>query len=311
MRFVWSGREDLNLRPLGPEPSAPVTISAQLPEVPFPLATGCLRGSTRGRDLNQRPECTPFSRMRAKSGAVAEGLYRTVHFFHGPKRVLQAWPDRGAPGSQGQVDVGVRRRKRGGRHSGRARRRTRHGRGRARGHASRFGSGHPGVTGRDWREARGGGSESTSPLPDRPLSTVRPTAFVLPGGFIFIARSLVQLCNRNKDDIAFVLAHEMAHVIRRHAIERLLQQKVVNAVTLVSPARGALASWIRKVGFRGLEHAYSQDEEFEADELGVLLMRAAGFDPAGAIRTLQCLGKLDRSSDRPRSEPLSVDASPD
>ena len=129
------------------------------------------------------------------------------------------------------------------------------------------------------------------------IETDRPTAFALPGGFIFIARSLVQLCNSNKDDIAFVLAHEMAHVIRRHAIERLLQQKVVNAVTLVSPGRGTLASWIRKVGFQGLERAYSQDEEFEADELGVLLMRAAGFDPAGAIRTLQCLGKLDRSAD--------------
>jgi predicted Zn-dependent protease len=125
----------------------------------------------------------------------------------------------------------------------------------------------------------------------------RPTAFALPGGFIFIARSLVHLCNRNKDDIAFVLAHEMAHVIRRHAIERLLQQKVLNALTLVSPTRGALTSWIRRIGLQGLERAYSQDEEFEADELGVLLMRAAGFDPAGAIRMLQCLGELDRRPD--------------
>ena len=125
----------------------------------------------------------------------------------------------------------------------------------------------------------------------------RPTAFALPGGFIFIAQSLVHRCNRNKDDIAFVLAHEMAHVIRRHAIERLLQQKAVNALTLVSPARGALTAWIRTIGLQGLERAYSQDEEFEADELGVLLMRAAGFDPAGAIRMLQCLGDLDRSPD--------------
>ena len=130
------------------------------------------------------------------------------------------------------------------------------------------------------------------------LDTDRPTAFALPGGFIFIARSLVNLCDRNKDDIAFVLAHEMAHVIRRHAVERLLQEKVVNAVALVSPARGALASWIRKVGFEGLARAYSRDEEFEADELGLLLMRAAGFDPAGAIRMLQCLGWLNRSADR-------------
>jgi beta-barrel assembly-enhancing protease len=125
----------------------------------------------------------------------------------------------------------------------------------------------------------------------------RPTAFALPGGFIFIGESLVHLCNRNKDDVAFVLAHEMAHVIRRHAIERLLQQKVVNALTLVAPTRTALTSWIRKIGLQGLERAYSQDEEFEADELGLLLMRAAGFDPAGAIRMLQHLAGLDRSPD--------------
>jgi predicted Zn-dependent protease len=129
------------------------------------------------------------------------------------------------------------------------------------------------------------------------INTDRPTAFALPGGFIFVARALVHLCDRNKDAIAFVLAHEMAHVIRRHAIERLFQQKVVSAVALVSPGQGALASWIRKIGFQGLERAYARDEEFEADELGVLLMRAAGFDPAGAIHTLQCLGELDRTPD--------------
>ncbi len=121
----------------------------------------------------------------------------------------------------------------------------------------------------------------------------RPTAFALPGGFIFIARPLVDLCDRNRDEVAFVLAHEMAHVIRRHAMDRLLKQQVVSAVTLVSPGRGALASWIRQVGFQSLERAYSQDEEFEADELGLLLLRAAGFDPAGAIRVLQRLGEPD------------------
>ena len=129
------------------------------------------------------------------------------------------------------------------------------------------------------------------------IDTDRPSAFALPGGFIFVGRSLVQLCHQKRDEIAFVLAHEMSHVIRRHAIERLLQQKVVSAVTMVSPARGALASWMRQVGVQGLERAYSQDDELEADELAVLLMRAAGFDPAGAIRMLQCLGELDRQPD--------------
>jgi beta-barrel assembly-enhancing protease len=129
------------------------------------------------------------------------------------------------------------------------------------------------------------------------LTGDRLTAFALPGGFVFVARPLIDLCGRDRDEVAFILGHEMAHVIRRHAIDRLLKQKVLSAVTRVSPGRGTLAGWVRQVGFQALERAYSQDEEFEADELGLRLMRAAGFDPAGAIRALQRLGKLDRIPD--------------
>ena len=129
------------------------------------------------------------------------------------------------------------------------------------------------------------------------ITADRPTAFALPGGFIFVARPLVDLCGRDRDEVAFVLGHEMAHVIRRHAIDRLLKQKVLSAMSLVSPGRGVLSAWIRRVGFQSLERAYSRDEEFEADELSLLLMRAAGFDAGGAIRMLQRLGGLDRTAD--------------
>jgi predicted Zn-dependent protease len=126
----------------------------------------------------------------------------------------------------------------------------------------------------------------------------QPTAFALPGGFIFVAGTLLHLCQRDRDEVAFVVAHEMAHVIRRHAIDRLLQQKVLSVLSLASPGRGVLGSGIRRVGMQGLERAYSRDQEFEADELGVRLMRAAGFDVAGAVRLLQRFGDLDRRPDR-------------
>lgn len=129
------------------------------------------------------------------------------------------------------------------------------------------------------------------------VRTDRPTAFALPGGFIFVSQSLVELCDRNTNELAFVLAHEMAHVIRRHAINRLLTQKVMSAATLVSPGRGALALWLRQVGQQWLQRAHSREDEFEADELGWLLMRAAGFDPLGSMRLLQRLGELDRRPD--------------
>ena len=125
-----------------------------------------------------------------------------------------------------------------------------------------------------------------------------PTAFALPGGFIFVARSLVELCDKDRDETAFVLAHEMAHVIRRHAINRLLRQTALSAASLASPGRGWLAPWIRKVGLQWLESAHSREHEFEAEALGGLLMRAAGFDPTGAIRLLERLRGLDQTSDR-------------
>ena len=124
-----------------------------------------------------------------------------------------------------------------------------------------------------------------------------PTAFALPGGFIFVAPSLVELCDKDRDELAFVIAHEMAHVIRRHAINRLLSQTALSAVSLASPGARSLAPWIRKVGLQWLERAYSRKQEFEADELGALLMRASGFDTAGAISLLRRFGRLGQPSD--------------
>lgn len=124
------------------------------------------------------------------------------------------------------------------------------------------------------------------------------TAFALPGGFIFIAQQLVELCNSDPDEVAFVVAHEMSHVIRRHAIDRLVSQKVLSAAALASPGRGVLAPWMRRVGLQWLERAYSQDQEFEADELGMLLVRAAGFDPRGSLRMLNRLQQIKADVDQ-------------
>ena len=126
-----------------------------------------------------------------------------------------------------------------------------------------------------------------------PLPGAEPNAFALPGGYIFVAPALVDLAGGNRDELAFIVAHEMAHVIRRHAIDRILSQRALKAITLASPAARSITPWVRTVGVQWLERAYSQDQEYEADELGGRLMRAAGFDPAGAVRMLERLGALE------------------
>ena len=129
------------------------------------------------------------------------------------------------------------------------------------------------------------------------LSSDNPTAFALPGGFIFIAPGLVELAERNSDELAFVIGHEMAHVIRRHAIDRILSQKALSMASLATPAGRAVAPWLRSVGMQWLEKAYSREQEYEADVLGSRLAQVAGFDPRGALRMLERFRSLEGSSD--------------
>jgi len=125
-----------------------------------------------------------------------------------------------------------------------------------------------------------------------------PNAFALPGGFVFITSSLIELCHRNQDEVAFILGHEMAHVIRGHAMNRIVSNSAIAAASRAAPIRGALSGWLRKVGVQFLESAYSQDMEFEADELGMRLAAAAGYDPHACVQLFSRLAKPDSTAGR-------------
>lgn len=119
-----------------------------------------------------------------------------------------------------------------------------------------------------------------------------PNAFALPGGFVFVSRSIVDLCQGSRDELAYVLGHEMGHIISGHAIERIVTNSAVSAASRTAPVRGLLGGWLRRVGVQFLETAYSRDRELEADRLGVRLARAAGYDPEASIRLLGRLAEL-------------------
>lgn len=123
-----------------------------------------------------------------------------------------------------------------------------------------------------------------------------PNAFALPGGFIFVTHSLLELCQYNQDEVAFILAHEMGHVIRGHSMNRIISNSAIAAASRAAPIRGALSGWVRKVGVQFLESAYSQDMESDADKLGVRLVAAAGYDPQACVRLLSRLAKLSKST---------------
>lgn len=119
------------------------------------------------------------------------------------------------------------------------------------------------------------------------LNSPAINAFALPGGHIYVTRGLVALAN-DKAELASVLAHEMGHVIARHADIRADQARqaalighVVSDV-LSDPQVGALALAKSKLALA----SFSRAQEFEADGIGVGISARAGFDPFGASRML-------------------------
>jgi predicted Zn-dependent protease len=122
-----------------------------------------------------------------------------------------------------------------------------------------------------------------------------PNAFALPGGYIFVSRSLVELCTRNKDEVAFILGHEMSHVIRGHAMDRIVTNSAIALGSRFMSVRGSLTGLLNTVGIRLLESSYSQEREMEADKLGTLLVAAAGYNPKAPAVLLSRLANLSRS----------------
>jgi len=119
-----------------------------------------------------------------------------------------------------------------------------------------------------------------------------PNAFALPGGFIFVTSSLLELCEWQRDEIAFILGHEMGHVIRGHAMDRIMANSAIAAGARTLRIRGPVAGWLGEVGVKFLQSAYSQDMELEADVLGARLAKAARYDPNGPTQLLCRLSEL-------------------
>ncbi len=111
-------------------------------------------------------------------------------------------------------------------------------------------------------------------------------AVALPGGQIFVTRGLLDSVTSD-DELAGVLAHEIGHVARRHALKHLGENGAVLALlSLVKSRDVRVAGTVLNV-LRGL--ARSRTLEAQADEIGLGLAAAAGYDPRGLVRFLESI----------------------
>lgn len=101
-------------------------------------------------------------------------------------------------------------------------------------------------------------------------------AISLPGGFIYVTRGMLGFV-RSDDELAFVLAHEVAHVNQRHHVDVLERHFFMAIVITLLFGKDTQATQIADfVGFL-LQRGFSRTFEFEADRIGVRLAHRAGF----------------------------------
>ena len=122
-------------------------------------------------------------------------------------------------------------------------------------------------------------------------------AFSTPGGYVLVTRGLFDQM-RNESELAGVLAHEIAHVVRKHhlrALQKGLRDQSLSEMRsyfsvstgsgLADRFAGAMLTAGKDMYIRGLD----REDEYEADRMGVVIASRSGFSPYGLVGVLQTL----------------------
>jgi predicted Zn-dependent protease len=110
-------------------------------------------------------------------------------------------------------------------------------------------------------------------------------AFALPGGFIYVNRGLIERAE-HLDELAGAIAHEVGHVVLRHAAQQIEKQTKTGVAVelgcrLTDLCNSDVARAAIQVGGAALFARYSRHDEAEADSEAVQLVVNAGIDPNG------------------------------
>ncbi|MBV7317424.1 M48 family metallopeptidase [Shewanella sp. NIFS-20-20] len=125
-------------------------------------------------------------------------------------------------------------------------------------------------------------------------------AFALPGGYIGIYTGMLKVANSD-DQMAAVIAHEIAHVLARHGNEQVSRSEMKHlglnvadfALDLAEIDQREFVMAALDLGAEvGLSLPFSRAQETEADSLGMAIMAQAGFNPQAAVQLWQKMASM-------------------
>ncbi len=123
----------------------------------------------------------------------------------------------------------------------------------------------------------------------RDMPGMGPNAFALPGGTVVMTDRLIrQFPDKNVQ--AGVLGHEIGHVVEQHGLHQMYRSAgVYILIALLAGDTGPMLEDILLEGNLLLSLSYSRKSEGSADQFGISLAHAAGYDPNGIVTFFKAL----------------------
>jgi len=133
-------------------------------------------------------------------------------------------------------------------------------------------------------------------------------AWCMPGGKIAVYSGLLKI-TKNKNGLAAVMGHEIAHAVAKHSVERASRALVFNVGTAAVDifTGGAISNTQRTTGVDvagmlrtfGIDNPFNRKQEIEADYLGLIFSSLSGFDIRESVKVWENMKKAHKGKEPP------------
>ncbi len=140
-------------------------------------------------------------------------------------------------------------------------------------------------------------------------------AWCMPGGKIAVYSGMLEV-TKNKNGLAAVMGHEIAHAVAKHSVERASRNVVINVATQITDVLtgGKLSTVNRSTGMNtvglltqiGIFNPFNRKQESEADYLGLIFSSLSGYD----IRETPLLWKRMKNANKGKQVPEFMSTHP-